>query len=539
MTIRGAGLLLLCAWNGLYADESSAAVDRILDSLRASSAPGCAIGVIHNGRFVYTSAFGLANLETGATITPETPFNVASISKQFTAAALYFLVADGKVRLADSVRRFIPELPDYTAAITIGDLLHHTSGLRDSLLEVSGRLNDSLDAAAHLRLLAAQSALNFAPGTDYEYSNPDYILLGIVVQRVSGVPLADFAAARLFRPLGMTHTGFYPGSAPPAGAAVGYAARGAGFRPTGPPPLTLGDGGVYTTLSDLLLWDRNFYTGSAGGPRFLRFMQTPGRLASGERLTYAAGLTIDRYRGLPVASHDGELPGYRADMTRFPRQHLTAIVLSNRGDAPAESLSRRIAAVYLGGKFRRPPAPADIVYAKSAWPELDGAWESRQGWLLRAWSAVDGLSISTAGDTYKLVPLNRHSLVFDDGGGFRLLLTRLDRDRFQLQWEGGARPVVYHRLPAAPAGRLSDFAGSYRSSDAGAEFRMVPDGPVLLLTTGAGWKIPLDGVAPDRFAVGPWSLAFVRDSAGRVSALQLHRARLWNLHFERLSEPQP
>lgn len=526
-------LLLSALATPLSADESTTAVDQLLAALRASSGPGCAVGVIRNGAFVYTAAFGMANLEAREPITPETPFNVASLSKQFTAASLYFLVADGKLRLADSVRRFLPELPAYADAITMADLLHHTSGLRDSLLEVAGRLNEPLDAAGHLRLLAAQSALNFPPGTDYEYSNSDYILLGIVIERLSGMPLAEFSAARLFRPLGMTHTGFYPGSSPPAGAAPGYAVADGRFRASAPPPLTLGDGGVYTTLADLRLWDRNFYTAGVGGPRFLEFMQTPGRLASGERLTYAAGLTVGRYRGLRVASHDGELPGYRSDMTRFPRQHLTAIALCNRGDAPAENLTRQIAAVYLGGKLRRPRVPSAIAYATSRWPELDGVWESRQGWLLHAWSAVDGLSISMAQETHKLVPFGRHRLVFDDGGGFRLLLTRLDRDRFQLQWEGG-RPVVYRRLPAGPPGRLADFAGDYRSQDAGAEFRMVPDGGILLLTTAAGWKIPLDGMAPDRFAVGPWSLDFVRDPAGHVTTLELHRARLWNLRFERV-----
>ena len=183
--IRTALLLFTLAF-ALPADERADAVNKLLAPLRDPNAPGCAVGVMQNGRFLYKSAFGLADLDTRAPLTSGTAFNVASMSKQFTAAALFFLIENGKVHLADPIRRFIPELPQYADSITVADLLHHTSGLRDfgPLLEVAGRTDEPLDIAGSLKLLARQTALNFSPGAGYEYTNSDYLLLGAIVERV-------------------------------------------------------------------------------------------------------------------------------------------------------------------------------------------------------------------------------------------------------------------------------------------------------------------------------------------------------------------
>ena len=334
-------LLTAALLSTLFADPRSEAVDRLLAPLHAANTPGCAVGVIQNGQFLYKTAFGLADLELGTPITAATAFNVASMSKQFTAAALYFLLESGQVRLADPVRRFIPELPAYADAMTIGDLLHHTSGLRDitPLLEISGRLGELLDVPGNLKLLASQSALNFPPGTDYEYTNSDYLLLGLIVERVSGMPLASFAEEHIFRPLEMMNSQFRGKIEMLKDRAEGYGERGGQFRRIGSILLGAGDGGVYTSLDDLLEWDRNFYSAKLGGKPLVDFMETRGRLRSGEPIHYASGLLLGHYRGLPTVSHDGWLPGYRSEMIRFPSQHLSVACLCNRGDADARGFS--------------------------------------------------------------------------------------------------------------------------------------------------------------------------------------------------------
>ena len=441
--------------------------------------------------------------------------------------------------LEDSVRRFIPELPAYSGGVTVADLLHHTSGLRDGhpLLEVAGRLRESLDGASSLQLLRSQSALNFPPGTDYEYTNTDYFLLGLIVERLSGQSLAAFAEERLFRPLGMTHSAFQGGKASAGVRASGYTLQGDQFRKAAPPPLTNGDGGLHTTLEDLRLWDQNLYTGKVGGSRFIAFMETSGRLRSGEPVGYAAGLSVGRYRGARVVSHDGLLPGYRADFTQFPSYQLSSIFLCNRGDAAVPALNRRIAAIYLTGHLKPRHGAADLDYPTTPFPGLDGVWESKQGWILRAWSGIDGMTIDTAETRYKLYPLNRRQLFADDGG-FRLTLTMLSTDRMMLQWDG-ALPVIYERLDPVSLHpeQLAALAGDYKCPDAGAHWTLVYHQGSLIITNAAGWRIPLDAVGSDRFVVGPWSLHFIRDSEGRPQGLQLHRARLWNLWFEKVPSP--
>jgi len=535
----GLPIAFLLACGGLIADDRSDTVDQLLAPFRAANAPGCAVGVLQNGQFVYRTAFGVADLETRAPITPATAFPVASISKQFTAAALFFLVEGGQVRLEDSVRRFIPELPALTGEITVADLLHHTSGLRDilPLLEAAGRPPQIPSLASGLKLLAAQSALNFAPGTDYEYATSDYLLLGLIVERVSGVALADFAEKHIFGPLGMSHSAFPGGTRRLTGAALGYSPRGGQFRHAAP-ALVAGDGGLDTSVEDLALWDENFYTASVGGRRMIDFLEEPGRLRSGVPIHYGAGLAIGRFRGLRAIGHDGVLPGSRSDLVRFPLQHLSAICLCNRGDTDSASLSREIAAIYLQGKLRHRLRPADIGYPASGFPDLAGVWESKQGWILRAWSAVDRLSIASPQGWYELLPLNRNQL-FDEDGGWRVILTRLTPDRIKLDRNGGI-PVIYDRLPSVaprPA-ELDALAGEYHSADAGATWQIAAERGRLFATIdggSGGWRIPLDAAGPDRFAGGPWSLHFVHDTEGRVKGVELHRSRLWNLWFDRMN----
>ena len=521
-----AASLLSC----LIADDRSDAVDSLLAPLRLKDGPGCAVMVVQKGELLYSGAFGFADLDSRTPITTATPFNVASISKQFTAGALYFLIESGKVRLSDSVRQFVPELPAYADAVTVADLLHHTSGIRDGhpLLEVAGRLGDVLDGPANLRLLQVQSALNFPPGTDYEYTNSDYFLLGLIVQRVSGQTLAAYASEHIFQPLGMNHSAFRPG--PP-----GYMVDGDQVRKAPPPPLTQGDGGLYTTLDDLRLWEENLYTGRVGGGDFIRFMETSGRLRSGQRVGYAAGLSVDRYRGIRVVSHDGLLPGYRSDFAQFPSHRLSTTILCNRGDVDAPSINRRIATIYLAGRLKNRKAADDLEYATTEFPFLDGVWESKQGWILRAWSGVEGLTVETAEDKHKLLPLDRRQLYADEGG-FRLTLTMLSRRLMTLQWDGGL-PVTYEKLDAVAqhSDQLASLAGAYRCPDADTLWNLVFDRGGLLITTSAGWRIPLEAIGSDRFIVGPWSLHFLRDSAGRPTGIALHRARLWDLRFERLN----
>lgn len=526
--------LAACSFAG-EPDERALAVEKLLRPLRDADAPGCAVGVMQNGRFLYKTAFGLSDLESRAPLTTASAFNVASMSKQFTAAALFFLVDSGKVHLTDAVRRFLPELPAYADGITIADLLHHTSGMRDfgPLLEVAGRSDESLDVAASLKLLAHQTALNFAPGTGYEYTNSDYLLLGAIVERVTGTSLAAFAEERLFQPLHMGNTQFFTQMRKLHDRATGYEERGSRYRRISQPLLMSGAGGLFTSIEDLLRWDDNFNNPAVGGPAFLNFMLARGRLRDGEPLPYASGLIVGRYSGLEAISHPGSLPGYRSEMIRFPAQHLTVACLCNRADEESPLLARRIADIYLEDKLHPMRGAADLDYAASGFPDLDGVWESHQGWILRAWSATDGLWIELPEGDFKLYPLNQRQL-FADTGTNRLVLTKFSRDAFSIAWDRFPR-TVYRRLEGASAEPVdpTPYTGDYVSSDAGARYKVFLDSGHLWIAGAAAWNVAVNPVGADRFLAGPWTLHFTRDSSGRVLGMQLHGPRLWNLWFDK------
>lgn len=339
-------------------DKTAAAVDEVFADYTKPGSPGCAVAVYRNGRVSYTKGYGLANIEEDVPITPESVFDIGSTSKQFTAASILLLEKQGKLSVNDDVRKYIPELPDYGQKITILHLLNHTSGLRDYLvlMDLAGINTDSVTTDEDaLQLITRQKAPNFAPGSDWLYSNTGFFLLSIIVKRVSGKTLREFAAENIFTPLRMTHTQYrddhtalIPNRAmayDPKEIQDGYKLDVSYFEQTG-------DGAVHTSVEDLLKWDENFYSGQVGGPDFLAEFQERGKLNSGKVLDYAKGLFIADYRGLHTVSHGGAWGGYRAELLRFPEQHFSVACLCNRGDANPTKRAHQVADIYLGSMMK-------------------------------------------------------------------------------------------------------------------------------------------------------------------------------------------
>ena len=327
-------------------------VDALLSDWNRPDTPGCAVAIIQDGQVIYKRGVGMADLERDTPIAPTTPFHVASMSKQFTAFAIELLAQDGKLSLDDDIRKFLPELHDFGKTITIRQLLHHTSGLRDqwSLLALAGwRLEDVITEDDIFGLIQRQQTLNFTPGKEHLYSNTGYTLLGIIAKRVSGKSLPVFAQERIFGPLGMTHTLFHDQYGTLVkGRALSYEPLpNGGYAYLALSYSNVGATSLFTTVEDLALWDRNFYDGRVGGKALLARMQTPGVLASGRPINYASGLVLDRYRGLETVSHSGADAGYRSELLRFPDQHFSVVVLANTGDLDPTLLARQIADIYL------------------------------------------------------------------------------------------------------------------------------------------------------------------------------------------------
>ena len=291
------------------------------------------------------------------------PLDIGSTSKQFTAAAILLLVKDGKLGLDENIRKFFPGLHPRIPAITVRQLLVHTSGLRDyiALMGLQGfSPEDATTPLDALHALLAQSTLEFTPGDRHAYSNTNYFLLGQIVTKVSGKSLAEYTRERIFQPLGMKQTAIRDDHMQLiAHRASAYDDFGDGEYGIDMSDSTItGDGLVHTTVTDLARWDENFYTQQVGGAWLHEQMLTPGRLNSGTPLSYAlGGLYVDTYRGEKIVYHRGANAGYRAQMLRFPAKHFSVVTLCNVDNSRPAMLSEKIADLWLGNKLA--PVPAE------------------------------------------------------------------------------------------------------------------------------------------------------------------------------------
>jgi len=338
----------------------SARVDSIFRAYDSTHSPGCALGVIRDGEFVYRRGYGMANLELGVPNTPEAVFRTGSVSKQFTAAAVLILAHEGGLSLDDDVRKYLPELQPHDPPVTLDELIHHTSGVRDylTLMSLAGKRDDDFYTDDEvMSMLARQKDLNFEPGTDWLYSNSGYFLLSQVVKRVTGKSLRQYAHEHIFDVLGMTHTHFQDDHTMIVpDRASGYAPDGeGGFKISMTTLDMVGDGGVFTSVDDLLYWVRNFYDDHLDGGGIVQASLRRAPLANGDSTTYAFGLQHSTYRGLRVVSHGGSFVGFRADITHFPDQRFDVVTLCNVSTANPSAMARRVADVYLGGQMQ--PAP--------------------------------------------------------------------------------------------------------------------------------------------------------------------------------------
>jgi CubicO group peptidase (beta-lactamase class C family) len=341
------------------AQAPASAVERVdkVFSRWTGDTPGCAVGVGVKGRPALEKAYGMADLEHAIANKPDTIFEAGSVSKQFTAAAVLLLAREGKLSLDDPARKYVPELPDYGAPLTLRHMLQHVSGLRDwgEVAALGGWPRTSrVHTHAHvLDIVSRQRSLNFPSGTRYSYSNTGYNLAAVIVSRVSGKSFAEFSRERIFQPLGMTRTSWRDDyTRIVKDRAIAYTDRGGQFSQNMPFENVHGNGGLLTTVGDLLRWSENAVSQKIGDAEFLRIQHEPGRFNDGTAHTYAMGLTIGSYKGVKEVSHSGSTAGYRAHLVRFPDQHVSVAVLCNVTSGAATPAAEAVADVYLGDSIK-------------------------------------------------------------------------------------------------------------------------------------------------------------------------------------------
>lgn len=353
-------------------DATGQQLDALFLQATAPNDPGCAVLVKRDGRILLEKGYGVRELRTLAKDDPATNFRLASFTKQFTAMAVMLLIHDGKLHYNDRLTDIFPGFPAYGEPITIRHLLTHTSGLPDyeELMEKKEKAKGPVWSPEHqiqdaevLSLLEHQPSGKFAPGTSWAYSNSGYVVLGLIVAKVSGMPYRDFLQKRIFSAVGMKHSVVYQkGINEVPNRAFGYSKEGEKFVETdqSPTSATLGDGGVYSNLEDLAKWDEALQRHSLLSEKEMASALTPVKLVDGsdphwpkeadddnsspgKPVSYGFGWFLDPFEGHPRMWHTGGTRGFRTVIQRFTSDGLTIVILCNRMDLDPKALSDKIA----------------------------------------------------------------------------------------------------------------------------------------------------------------------------------------------------
>ena len=508
--------------------------DSVFRDRNAADAPGCAVGVARGGTVLLTRAYGMADLESGRANGPETIFESGSVAKQFTAAATVLLALDGKLDLDDPVQRYIPELPTYDRPLTIRHLLTHTSGLREwsSLVAAQGwpRGSRRHTQTELFDVVTRQRALNYPVGDYYSYTNSGFGLLFTLVERVSGKSFEEFSQERIFRPLGMAHTGWrddftslVPGRAP------AYAPDRDGWHLDMPFEDVVGPGGLLTTVGDLLRWNQAL-TDRTLGSAVVDSMSRRMHLTNGREIEYALGLFFTTYRGIPEISHSGATAGYRTFLARYPdRGDLSVAVMCNAANANAGAYAHALVDALVADV---PAAPAlDTTVVDSAtFARFLGVYRNTR----------------TSAPLVVTQPMRERFRALPDGslwssrGGIRWLVDVGSRGTPTairiLQADGdtlGYAFVARERWQPTPQ-HLAEFTGRYRSEELGMTYEVAVVRDTLTVTARPGRSMQLYPAYVDGFEAGGNTIWFTRDGRGRVTAMHAGESRMWDLVMPRV-----
>jgi CubicO group peptidase (beta-lactamase class C family) len=421
-------------------------VDKLFEKWDKPDSPGCALGIIKDGRLIYKRGYGMANLEHNIPLSPQSVFEIQSISKQFTAMSILLLAKHGKLSLDDEIQKYLPEVPRYQSPITIRHLIHHTSGIRNwiALAELAGMRGENVHLTDDdfLGLIARQKELNFKPGEEYLYNNSGYFLMGLIVKRVSGKSLREFADENIFRPLGMNNTHFHDDrNLVVRNRVTAYFPRSNGGLAAALISVeSVGDKGLYTSAEDLFLWDQNFYNNKlGGGSELIREQLSTGSLNNGEKINYAFGLNVAEYKGLKRVSHSGAGGGFETQMIRFPEQNFSVICLCNAPRTDPSGLANQVADIFLTDQFKK--AAGEVSETSAAAPPIISIPEKEL-------ASLAGLYFDHITEEPFRLYMKNGKLMVDKGPGY--VLSPLSQNRFKVV--GAPHEIVFVRPIAG--GRL-------------------------------------------------------------------------------------
>ena len=505
----------------------AARIDSLFTAFNRTDAPGLAVAVVRDGRMIFAKGYGMADLEHRVPITPSTVFDVASVSKQFAGMAIAMLIGEGKVRLDDDIRRHVPEMADIGAPITIDQLLHHTSGVRDwpGTLGLAGwQYDDVISFEQILTMAYHQRSLNFVPGSEYTYSNTGYNLLAETVQRVTGQSFRAWTDANLFQPLGMTRTVFRDDhTAVIPDRALGYTRAPDGrWRAVTNNLTALGSSSMMSTVEDMARWVINFDSVRVGGAQAMALTRTRGVLNDGSTIPYAFGVSHGEYRGAATVNHSGSWAGFVTYVLHLPQHRFGVVVLANAPQVNPTRAAQQVTDVLLGSALAPLAAATEPPVVQLPAATLDayaGTYKLGPGWYAQVRSDGNGLTVQASGEGVGPMVARSERELWVPNYGASMTFQRDGTGRVTgLLYRERVSPRMPDREPApAPT---QDYIGEYFSSELQATYLVEARSGGLAVRhrrRGVGvlirrWGEDFTGTLPSMRSV-----AFVRDARGKVN----------------------
>ena len=539
-------LFTICSFGQIKENQ---AIDRIFTEWNKTDVPGCALGIIKEGKLIYAKGYGMANMEYDIPNSASSVFRIGSTSKQFTAASIVLLAEKDKLSLDDNLKSLFPDFPDYAKKITIRHLLNHTSGIRD-YLQISylkGLGDDDYYTDDNvMKWLINQTDLNFSPGEEYLYSNSGYWLLGQIVKKVAGMNMAEFAMKEIFEPLEMNSTHFHNDHTQIVkNRASGYVPdNNENFKISMTTLDMIGDGGIFTTINDIKKWDDDYYETAVLSKELWNVMTQQGVLNNGEVIDYASGLMISKYKGLKTVRHGGAFVGFRAEILRFPEQKLSIAIFANRGDANPSRMANQVADILLKDKLienidkKDKKVKFDITEDEFQLSQLIGNYEIQPGVVARLSIKNDSLNVLQTWDksTYNILKVSGNTFQISGNENLSFSFSNL-KDGFTQTLkvlQGDSETIAARKKEIDTSGiNLKDYVGSYYSNELDVNYNFEIENEILFFrieNTSSTIECIISDL--DQFSTETGLVRFQRKD-GLISGFELDSGRVKNLKFKK------
>ncbi|HEV2676290.1 MAG TPA: serine hydrolase domain-containing protein [Aliidongia sp.] len=525
-------------------------IDRLIQPWAKPATPGCTVGILRDGEVLLQRSAGLANIELDVPIGPGTCFRVASVTKQFTCAAILLLEAEGKLSRDQEIHEHLPDLPDFGEKITLDHLMHNTSGLRDflELMRMSGMdLQIPCSPDDLMGAIRLQRSLNFTPGSRFSYSNTNFLLLGRIVETLSGRSLGDFVGSHILAPLGMGCSRLVETTAELVpGLATGYFPQGETYVRAGHAFPQGGEGGLVSSVADLARWDHNFTTGQVGGMALVEALAQQAPFLNGLANSYARGLQVKSYRGLNTVDHGGLWPGFKTEFLRVPALNLTIIAIANNAAVDCYRLAHRVLDGAIEGRPGVEQTPA--LPSRPALDRLAGRYLDRESAATVEFSvAADGTPMAAMNGVPFVLEATEDGRLSAARGAFDFVTTLVDEhDSVHVTFDAGAH-AVFERMPPEPIPLPNGLAARYACPELGAIWTVTTESDNLakiavigpLHHTGPWNAVAIEG---DQLRVEMPSVLFkawldvqVLRGNGTIAGLEVSGGRSKRLRFDRIA----